>query len=459
MFNDFSKFKKELLEDCKACNACFKDCYAYHKTNFRIMKHLKDFFEHQEYVSEFKNFIDSCLYCKVHESACINGIDLTLLISAIKSDLRKLDPKYTWKPQNTLKIVSRFLSSENFYRFWRNFNYKLIPKEIRLRYEKYRRSQKREIVFFSGCGIQLLENQYYLLLQILEKLDVDFGLIDGSYLKPVCCGAVHCELGNFESGLFLLKNLINEIKRFKTKKVMVYCATCYFGLKTIAPQLIENYDLEIIHATEYIAEILKDQLEVKKKELIKPRKQKYTITIHDSCHLAHGSNGNTSGIRDLISLLPNVKISEMRHNKNRSLCDLYYILMALRNPFTFLFRRNKIYIINEAIDTNADVLCSLCPGCHALLSIFGSDIFSLLGKKKTAIPVKNWVSILGDYLGLRMKDMLDYRFKHVFAIPYKESGMWYIWQAIKALMRGYFGKKEPKPLEKKIKKYRKTRKE
>ncbi|MHA1281920.1 MAG: (Fe-S)-binding protein [Promethearchaeota archaeon] len=442
-------FVKDLLESCKRCNLCFKDCYAFHKSNFRIMRVLPDFFKDGKYTKEVREFLDDCLYCKAHEHSCKFGIDLTLLLPAIKEKLRRLDPEYLWVPPNVPKAMIKFLGSENFYRFWRNLNYYIIPKDFRRKFQANRIPKRREIVFFSGCGIQLLENQYYTLCEIFQKLDVDFGLIDGSYELPVCCGAVHCELGNFENGIYMLRNLVNQIKRFKTKRVVVYCATCYYGLKVLAPYFIEDYDLEVIHASTYLAEILKQ-----KKDIFQNKNSSKTIslTIHDSCHLAHGNHGDHSGIRELISLLPNYKIIEMKHNRQNSLCDLYYIIMALRNPLTFLFRKNKIYVIEEALDTNADILCSLCPGCHALLSIFGSDIFATLGLRPKPIQVRNWVQIVGKALGIEKKDMLTHRFTHIFSIPFKESGFWYILQVFKSIIRGFFGKKEPPLIQKKFKK-------
>jgi hypothetical protein len=92
------------------------------------------------------------------------------------------------------------------------------------------------------------------------------------------------------------------------------------------------------------------------------------------------------------------------------------------------------------------------------LSIFGQDIFTLLGKKKPRIPVINWVAILGEYLGIEREDMLTYRFKHVITLPFKKSGLWYIWEVFKAFVRGYVGKKEPKPIQKDLKKIRKMKK-
>jgi len=455
LFQEFYEFKEMIIDDCSSCNACLNKCYAFQRTRFPLFKHLGDFFENHTHVEDIKKFLDTCIYCKAHEHSCVNSSDLTLLLPAIKSDLRRLDPNYNWSPAFIPSIVSRFLRSSRFYYFWRNFNYNLIPQDFRSEYNEYRKPRKREVVFFSGCGIQLLENQYYTLCEIFKKLDVDFGLIDGSYIKPICCGSISAVTGNFQFGAYMLQNLINEVKKFGTKKVIVYCATCYWGLTSIAPELIKDFDLEIVHATGYLAEKLKS---VPKGILKSPTGDQQAFTIHDSCHLAHGPCGDTTSIRNLLSQLPNSQINEMKHNKHNSMCDLYYLLIAIRNPLMLFFKNNNIPIIKEAIESEADTLCSLCPGCHAILSIFGSDIFTTLGMKKPRIPVKNWASILGENLGIFNRDMLNYRFQHLISIPFKESGIWYILQAIRALIRGGFGKKEPRPIEKILKKIRKRKK-
>ncbi len=134
----------------------------------------------------------------------------------------------------------------------------------------------------------------------------------------------------------------------------------------------------------------------------------------------------------------------MKHNKLNSLCDLYCIFRELDNPLKLILKKDILPIIDEAVESNADVLCSLCPGCHAFLTIFGDGFASALGLTKKRILVKNWVSILGEYLGIRNKDMLNYRLSHFISIPFKESGLWYLLQILKAFIRGYVGLKEPK---------------
>ena len=75
---EFNNFKKTIAQECKYCNLCMKDCYAYQKTEINIMKLLPEFFEDHEHVKEVKEFINSCLYCKIHEHACINSIDIVI---------------------------------------------------------------------------------------------------------------------------------------------------------------------------------------------------------------------------------------------------------------------------------------------------------------------------------------------------------------------------------------------
>lgn len=434
---EFSEFIKKYISECKECGKCFERCYAYKKTNYPIFKHLKAFFEKRTNYKKIKKFLNSCLYCKNCNNACVSGLDRPLLIPAIKFNLYKINTSYTWTPGNIPNILAKPIRSPRFYYFLRYLNQLIIPEESRSKFNDYRAPQNRDVVFFSGCGIQLLENQYYNILDILEKLNIDFGLIDGSYHGPICCGAIHFEIGNFKYGQFLLKNLIKQIKKFGTNKVIVYCATCYYSLKKLAPNLIKDYNLEIMHASEYIAEILKNK---EKKILKAPERENQVITIHDSCHLAH--SGDTVSIRNLLSILPSTSISEMKHNKMHALCDAFLILRSLNNPFSFILNNHSLPIVDEALETKADILCTLCPGCHTIQTIFGNDIWTILGKKKQKIPIKNWVTILGEYLGIKRRDMLIYRFSHIISFPFKESGIWYLWQVLKAIINGYFGKRE-----------------
>ncbi|MHA2393119.1 MAG: (Fe-S)-binding protein [Promethearchaeota archaeon] len=445
MSTEFSKFKEYYIRECSECGICYENCYAYKTTKYPIHKTLKSLFQKdldKKNVKKIKKFMRACVYCKDCKKSCVNNLDLTERLSTIRFELSKLYKNYTWLPYSIPSIFERFIKGKRISYAIMNLNNYLIPKINREKYDEHRMSKERDVIFFSGCGIQMLENQYYTLLDIFRKLNINFGLIEieGLYDKSVCCGAVYSGLGKFDYGKYLLNNLVDEIKKFNTKKVMVYCASCYYGLKKLAPQLIEDYDLEIIHAADYIAEFLKKG---ENKILLNSFKAvSQVLTIHDPCHLEH-SRGVT-GIRNLFSVLPAVKISEMKHHKESSFCDLYCIFRELNNPLNLIVKKDILPIINEAVETNADVLCTLCPNCHAAITIFGDGFTSALGLTKRRILVRNWVSILGEYLGIRMKDMLTYRLTHFFALPFKESGLWYILQGLKAFIRGYIGLKEPK---------------
>lgn len=440
----FTDLKNTLETSCRMCHQCLKRCYAYQKTGIPVLQRARALFRGTDTKRDRKDvtkFLKACLYCKHHEHACVNGLDLTLMLPALKYELRQRDPDYTWSPQNVPSFLTRAIASPRFYYFWRNLNHALIPAAFRAAIEEHRDPRPREVVFFSGCGIQLLENQYLDLCDIFEKLGVDFGLLDGSYRQPVCCGTIHFEMGNFAYGKYMLRNLLREVRKFGTKKVVVYCATCYFGLTQLAPQLVDGFDLEVQHASGYLADFLRAHPE-KQELLAPPRDHPGVVTVHDSCHIAHA--GDTHSIRNLLSLLPGTRLAEMRHHKQHSLCDLYYVLAAARNPLRLLLKNNNIPIIDEAVDTGAEVLCSLCPGCHALLTIFGSDAWTTLGLRRPRIPVQNWVALLAGFLGIRRKDMLTHRFSHLLGSPWRQSGAWYLWQGLKAGIRGFAGRREPK---------------
>ncbi len=439
----FSQFNKYYEKSCSECGYCFRNCYAFKKSKYPIYKDIKRLLSGQstnKEVKKIRRFLKSCVYCKECQRRCKNGLDLTERMAAIKYALKQRVPNYVWLPNKVPLILGKLVNGKRYAYFVQYFVNELIPSKIREKYEEYREPKKRDIVFFSGCGIQALENQFYSLLESFRTLNINFGLIEGMYKKHVCCGAVLFDLGKFDYGLVMLKNLVNEIKKFGTKKVVVYCATCYYGLKRLAPQLIENYDLEVSYVTEYFANLLKDP---KIKRSLATIEQ--TITVHDSCHLA--LSGDISSVRNLINELPGAEISEMQHNKRNALCDASLMIAGSNNLFKPLYKKKYLPIVREAIDTQADVLCTLCPGCHAVLSIFGDGLLSNLDLKRKAIYVKNWASIFAEYLGININDRLTYRFTHLLTIPFKNSGAWYLWKAMKALVNGYIGKKPHKHLQ------------
>jgi Fe-S oxidoreductase len=436
MFQEFSEFKDRYLLECKQCGTCFKRCDAYRKTKIPVFLYLKDFFQNYTKSSEIMRFLSACTYCKAHDNACVNHIDLSILLPALKFTLSKKYPWYTWVPANTPSFAAKFLRTARFFYFIRYLTQLLIPREFRAKFEEYRQPKQRDVVLFSGCGIQALENQYFTILDIFQKLKINFGLIEGSYRKPICCGVIAFETGNFNYGLFLLSNLIEELKKFGTKKVIVYCASCYYGLKKIAPQLLNNFDFKIMHASGYLAEVLRNK---GKSLLHAPGGKSQVFTIHDSCHLAH--SGDTESIRNLLAELPDTKIVEMKHNKENALCDAGILLKSMQNPFSLFSRNYTFPIIAEAMESNAAALCSLCPGCHTILTLFSADIMTIMRGKTPKMPVKNWVSILGEYLGIKRRDLLTYRLSHLVSSPFQESGLWFLWQAVKALVNGYFGRR------------------
>ncbi len=439
MSEEFSQFRMYYEKNCLECGYCFKNCYAFKKSKYPIYKDIKRLFQGQatdKEIKKVKRFLKSCVYCKECQRQCKQGLDLTERMAAIKYALKQRVPNYAWLPNRVPSVASKLINGKRYAYFVRYILNELIPSKIREKYGEFRESKKRDVVFFSGCGIQALENQYYSLLESFRKLKVNFGLIEGMYRTHVCCGAIMFDLGKFDYGLVMLENLVNEIKKFGTKKVVVYCATCYYGLKKLAPQLIENYDLEVSHVSEYFANLLKDP---ERKCSLATIEQ--TITVHDSCHLA--LSGDVSSVRSLIKEFPGAKISEMRHNKRNALCDASLMITGSTNLFKPLYKKNYLPIVREAIDSQADVLCTLCPGCHAVLSIFGDGLLSNLNLKRKGIYVKNWASIFAEYLGINLNDMLTYRFTHLLTIPFKDSGAWYLWKAMKALVNGYIGKKNP----------------
>ena len=148
MFQEFSKFKDRYLRECQQCGTCFQRCDAYRKTKIPIFLYLKDFFQNQTRSREIMRFLSACTYCKAHDNACVNHIDLSILLPALKFTLFKKYSWYTWAPANIPSFAAKFLRTPRFFYFVRYLTQLLIPREFRAKFEEYRRPKQRDVVFF-----------------------------------------------------------------------------------------------------------------------------------------------------------------------------------------------------------------------------------------------------------------------------------------------------------------------
>ena len=170
-------------------------------------------------------------------------------------------------------------------------------------------SSKGNVLYYPGClaKFAIKENmQNY--KDIFNLLGIDFVMLPNN---EVCCGLPIINAGYKKQAKELAKKNFEIFKSNKIKKIITNCPSCYHMFKDEYPKVLNNWDIEVEHATQTILNALKR----KKLPAVYITED---VTYHDSCHL-----GRYCGIyeepREAIQLLGG-NLIEMSHNRENALC-------------------------------------------------------------------------------------------------------------------------------------------
>lgn len=187
--------------------------------------------------------------------------------------------------------------------------------------------------------------------RMFNRLGVDFAILGH---EEKCIGEtvrMFGELGLFEE---LMEKNMAAFGKYEFNRIVTSGAHAYDALKY--KYVCEDFDFPVDHTVTF----LHPQLDKVKELLTKPLD--ITVTYHDSCTLGK-HNGFFDEPRELLKAIPGVKLVEMQHNRENSLCcggggggmwlDTYF----KENDMERLSDRR----VKEAIVTGADVLAVSCP--------------------------------------------------------------------------------------------------
>ncbi|MFC2006482.1 (Fe-S)-binding protein, partial [Chloroflexota bacterium] len=205
---------------------------------------------------------------------------------------------------------------------------------------------------------------------ILKKAKVDFGILG---TRETCCGEAVRKAGNEDLFQSLAQKNIATFEESDVKKVLVGSPHCYHTFKNEYPELGSNF--EVIHSTQYILGLIKDQKLKLTKELNKK------VIYHDPCYLGR-HNGIYDEPREIIKSIPGVEMIEFPDYGKDSICcggGAGRVWMETKKGERFSDIK-----IEQAIDFGADVLAVACPYC---LSMFSDSRLTV--DKGEAIEIKD----------------------------------------------------------------------
>jgi Fe-S oxidoreductase len=214
-----------------------------------------------------------------------------------------------------------------------------------------------EVIYFIGClsGYDRTEIPNAM-IKILEAAGVKYKVMKG---EEWCCGLPAYQLGLWDRAKEMSDHNAESIAATGVKTVIATCPGCARALDLEYPKWGTTLNVEVMHHTQFIKQLLDDG----RLKLKQPISKK--MTYHDPCHL-----GRDMGIydepREVLKKISNSDILEMFATRERALCCGSGGGYKLTNPEHAKNMGGRI--TDEAKFVEADVLVSSCPLCKESFS-------------------------------------------------------------------------------------------
>lgn len=203
-------------------------------------------------------------------------------------------------------------------------------------------------------------------LTILQKAGIKIGILGQ---EEADSGETAFRTGNEYLFQILAAQNLETFKNYGVKKIVTTCPHDYNILKKEYKDFAEvgkdseekplEYDFTVIHHTELIASLIKN-------DKIKPTKEIHErITYHDSCFLGR-YNEIYKAPRDIIKAIPGLQLVEMSRNHQKSFCcggGGGHMYMEEN-----LGTRVNHFRTKDAESTGANIIATACPYCMTMLS-------------------------------------------------------------------------------------------
>jgi len=363
----------EVFKLCYQCGTCTTTCPWNTVRNFLIRRIM-----HQAQLGLI-DFEDEdvwlCVTCKTCVERCPRGVEIIDVWRALRRVIVEVG---AGKTPDSLRLVIKNVSGVG--------NPQGEEREKRTDWVKgldiKTYTEGTEILYFPCCY-----NAYdssvgrvaQATVDILKKANVDFGILGA---EQSCCGESIRKSGSESLFQSLAQSNIKVFNEAGVKKVVVTSPHCYHTFKQEYPDLGGNF--EVVHLTQYLAELIKEERLKLTKELNKK------VTYHDSCYLGR-HNGIYDEPRQVLKSIPGLELVEMYNAHKDSLCcggGGGRIWEDTKKGERFSDIR-----IEQAIDVGADILATACPYCMVMF-----DDSVLTTEKSDVIEIKDIAELVQEAL-------------------------------------------------------------
>ncbi|GAB4279660.1 MAG: FAD-binding and (Fe-S)-binding domain-containing protein [Deferrisomatales bacterium] len=263
-----------------------------------------------------------------------------------------------------------------------------VPPEQKYAWLDVPTRTKGKVGYWAGCWANIvMPNMAQNATRILHKAGVEFVHLGE---KETCCG-LYLALGGYAEDFakFVGDNL-RSLHEAGVETLVLSCPGCYATFSENYPAVAEQLGIPCAirfrHLSTYLAELAQEGRLPFEKDL------GCTVTYHDSCHVGRWF-GHYEEPRRVLAALPGVRLTEMPHNRQDSLCC--GLVAAFDSLPTVAHSGQKR--VAEAEATGADYLVTNCAGC-------GSQFNAVSQALGSRIRQRSLTDLVAEALGLPPQD-------------------------------------------------------
>jgi heterodisulfide reductase subunit D len=364
---------QQQVDYCMECGVCTGSCPVSRvNPNFSPRRMVKQTIMDFEADLLKQHEIWQCLSCARCSTRCPVEIDFPEVVRALRGQARKQGNLPLESHHGVLQSIASLQSGP--------------VKQQRTSWAQEAGSFRSsgDTFYFVGCLPYFNVVFHYLELAPVESAKSILKLLNRMGIEPVlsdderCCGHDALWSGDEDTFRRLARWNLELITGSGAKTVIFGCPEGYTTFKLHYPKYFGALPFEVLHVSEYLAR------ELPAAGLSFEPATNGVVSYQDPCRLGRWA-GIYEAPRQLIELLPGVRLEEMPRNRENALCCGTSAWMEC----SACSKAMQLERLDEALQTGAKTLITACPKCQIHLSCAKSgtdleidvvDVYSLLAK-------------------------------------------------------------------------------
>ncbi len=245
----------------------------------------------------------------------------------------------------------------------------------KLRGREPRPAKSAPVLFWIGCNLPRTAHLVLTIEDIFERLGLSVSVLGG---MDNCCGIVHFREGDNEAGGKIVNHTLQNMAGLAPDLVVAWCPTCHLQFSEVLRGFIKA-DFRFQHLTQFLVDHL-GELSSRWTTRIDKR-----VALHEH----KGVDGVAENVRTLVSAIPGVTVVEVPQLSS------YGYMCSRLAPLPEARAAVQAELFEAAKRAGVDVLVTPYHSCQRDLCI---------GEKSHPFEVKNFVTLIGEALGIEYQD-------------------------------------------------------